>query len=104
LQLLEKLGQLHSAGVLTDEEFNSKGQELLSTIRPDTASRSVPAISVSQPTPPTTESAMAARLQRLEVLRDQDLITDEEYQAKLKEILGTPGAPSQEPAEGGDKA
>ena len=30
--LLEKLGQLHSAGVLTDEEFNDKKQSLLSRI------------------------------------------------------------------------
>ena len=32
ITLLEKLGQLHSAGVLTDEEFNAKKQSLLSRI------------------------------------------------------------------------
>ena len=32
IALLEKLGQLHSAGVLTDEEFNDKKQNLLSRI------------------------------------------------------------------------
>jgi hypothetical protein len=32
IHLLEKLAELHKAGILTDEEFNAKKQELLSRI------------------------------------------------------------------------
>ena len=32
IHLLEKLGELHKAGILTDEEFDAKKQELLARI------------------------------------------------------------------------
>ena len=32
IHLLEKLAELHKAGILTDEEFSAKKQELLSRI------------------------------------------------------------------------
>ena len=32
IELIKKLGELHSAGILTDAEFNTKKSELLSKI------------------------------------------------------------------------
>jgi hypothetical protein len=32
IELIKKLGDLHSAGILTDEEFSNKKSELLSKI------------------------------------------------------------------------
>lgn len=42
---------------------------------------------VTQPTPPAAEDSIKTRLRRLKELRDEELITEDEYRAKRQEIL-----------------
>jgi membrane protease subunit (stomatin/prohibitin family) len=63
---MKQLENLHSQGILTDEEFEAKKQQLLARSQP----QSVP-----------------ERLKQLKTLLDQGLITAEEYEAKRKELL-----------------
>jgi membrane protease subunit (stomatin/prohibitin family) len=63
---LKQLESLHSQGILTDEEFEAKKQQILARSQP----QSVP-----------------ERLKQLKALLDQGLISAEEYEAKRKELL-----------------
>jgi membrane protease subunit (stomatin/prohibitin family) len=63
---MKQLENLHSQGILTDEEYEAKKQQLLARSQP----QSVP-----------------ERLKQLKALLDQGLITAEEYEAKRKDLL-----------------
>ena len=63
---LQQLESLHSQGILTDEEYEAKKQQILARTQP----QSVP-----------------ERLKQLKALLDQGLITAEEYEAKRKDLL-----------------
>lgn len=64
---LEQIESLHNQGILTDEEYEAKKQQILARSQP-------------QPTVPE-------RLKQLKQLLDGGLITAEEYEAKRKELL-----------------
>jgi len=63
---LQQLESLHSQGILTDEEYEAKKQQILARTQP----QSVP-----------------ERLKQIKALLDQGLITAEEYEAKRKDLL-----------------
>ena len=85
LDELERLDALRSKGALTNEEFETKKQSLLSTSAP--AKPTVPA--VEKPLPLTVKE-IAAQLRTLQSLAQSNTLTIQEHNSKKTQLIAKP--------------
>ena len=105
-QKLNRLTELRKAGILTDEEYEQKKSEIERETAPTEAPvpETVPAEEAIPSTPPAEKPAAEVapaeepvpdtdteqKLKRLEQLRNDGILTDEEYEQKKSQIVPEP--------------
>ena len=80
---IKKLADLRDQGILTDEEYEQKKSQILQ----ETASATETAPETTPTEKIEPDAASAEKIKKLAELRDQGILTDEEYEQKKAQIL-----------------